>query len=317
MQRSLVCLTSIALALFAACSDNNLDVGAIDAAPSDSTGATGVGGSPDTGGALGGYGGGVTSQMSDSGSASRVACDPLAPVPKAITLGTVLGVGKSVDGTLYVADEVGDSMQRAFVSDASGALVRQHVGGSGTTSDGVSTEYDFSAADPLPAFVLELYVPKSGATRMGVVQGALKDRKSFTIGQDGEELTVLPNTTVAGMPLKNFPGTTLLEYAATLPDGRIILVTRPSDDWSYSDFRLYLGDSNAIAERTVISVSRAHDGGSTSIVFDFGGSNATASFKVVLVDASFAPGPATLTLGGTTETLTRQSTMPVGNYLCL
>jgi hypothetical protein len=311
MQRSLLHLTLLVSSLFAACSDNDLDVGAIDAAPSDGTGSG-------SGGSSGGRdGGGLVSQTSDTSGASRVACDPLALAPKPLTLGTILGVGKSADGTVYVVDQVGDSAQRVFVSDAEGALVRQHVGGSGTSSDGVATEYDFSAADPLPAFVLELYVPKTGAIRMGVVQGTLKDQKSFVIGQDGEELTVLPSSTIASMSLKNFPGTVQIEYAATLPDGRLLLVTRPTDEMTYSDFRLYLGPTESIAERVVASVSRALDGGTTSILFDIDGAQATAYFPVVRVDASFAPGPATLTLGESTLTLIRQYALPVGNYLCL
>jgi len=312
MHRSLLHLTSLALVLLAGCSDNNLDVGAIDAAPPT---VDGTGGS--TGGAGASDGGHLVTQLSDSGSGSHLPCDPLASAPKAIALGTILGVGKAADGTLYVADQTDSSAERVFVSDSSATLVRQHVGGSGTTSDGVSMEYDFSAADPLPAFVLEVYVPKVGATRMGVVQGTLKDRKTFVIGQDGEELTVLPSSAIAGMPLKNFPGTIQVEYAATLPDGQILLVTRPTEDWSYTDFRLYLGPSNAVAERAVSSASRALDGGSTIIVFDYAGSQATASFRVIAVDANFAPGPATLTVGANTLTLTRQSTMSAGTYLCL
>ena len=65
------------------------------------------------------------------------------------------------------------------------------------------------------------------------------------------------------------------------------------------------------------SVTRALDGGSTWIVFDDGGASATAIFKVIVVDASFADGPATLTVGGATVVLARQSTMPSGTYLCV
>lgn len=324
-------VTALAIVLLAACGDNHIDVGAVDAATLSPSGSGGSGGpavsgtggaaptttTNSTGGAFGDDGGIIIADWFDAFGSAPAGCDPLALRPEPITLGTVLGVGKAADGTLYVADQVDTSTQRVFVSNASGILVRQHGGGSGSISDGVSMEYLFNAGDPASPFVLEIYVSTSGAVRMGVVQGSLKDSKTFVIGQQGEELTVLDAATVAAMPLQNFPGNITVEYSATLPDGQILLVTRPTDDWTYADFRLFLGPSTGIVERAVSDVSRALDGGSTIIGFDWDGAQASASFRVVVVDASFAPGPASITVGSTTTPLTRQSAMLPGTYLCL
>jgi hypothetical protein len=267
-------------------------------------------------GGTGGYDGGAGGVDGGTAVDAGGGCDPLAPAYKPIALADILGIGKSADGTIYVADQSG-STQRVFVSDASGTLVRQHTSGGGSSSDGSGMQYMFTVTDPASPFVLEVYVPKSGAIRMGVLQGTLPDRKSFVIGQEGEELTVLASSAIANMPLRNFPGTVVAEYIATLPDGQLILVTRPADDVSYTDFRVFLGPVGAVAERKVSQVSRALDGGSTHVIFDLDGAQADAYFRVVSVDASFAPGPATLTVGGVTTTLTRQSTLPAATYFCL
>ena len=325
--------------LLAGCSDNNLGVGEVDAAPDVSTG--GSGGTPagsggagsgglSTGGAggtsgpstsstggmdglSGGNDGGLDASAADGGGT----CDPLAPAPKPIALATILGVGRSADGTVYVVDDNNGS-QRAFVSDTGGTLVRQPVAGGGSTSDSSGIEYIIMVTDVASPFVLEVDVAKSGAVRMGVLQGILTDRKSFVIGQEGEELTVLPSSAIAAMPLRNLPGTVFPEYVVSLPDGQVMLVTRPTDDWTYADFRLFLGPTTAVVERAVASVTRYKDGGTTDIVFDLDGAQADAYFPVVSADAGFAQGPATLTIGSAVTPLTRDSTLPAAaTYLCL
>jgi hypothetical protein len=206
-----------------------------------------------------------------------------------------------------------DSSQRVFVSDASGTLVRQRIAGSGSGPD----FYVFDVSDHDPAFVLQIDISTGASIRMGVFNGTLKDSKTFVIGQQGEELTVLAAGAVATMPVRNLPGDVVVEYAAALADGDVMVVTRPRDDWSYTDFRLFLGSMGAVAEREVSSVVRARDGGSTTITFDLDGVSAVASFPVVFADGGFAPGPATLTVGGTTTSLTLHGGALAGaSYLC-
>ena len=255
---------------------------------------------------------GVDAGLDMAGSGVRAACDPFAARPLPIALGTVIAVGESSAGLIYAVDQV-DSSQRVFVSDASGTLVRQRIAGSGTGPD----FYVFDISDHDPAFVLQIDIPAGGAMRMGVFNGTLKDSKTFVIGQQDEELTVLPAEAIASTPVRNLPGDVMVEYAAALADGDVMVVTRPRDDWSYEDFRLFLGPMGAVAERKVGNVVRAKDGGSTTITFDLDGSSAVASFPVVFADGGFAPGPATLTVAGTTTSLTRQGSQPAGaTYLC-
>jgi hypothetical protein len=187
-------------------------------------------------------------------------------------------------GVIYAVDQA-DNSQRVFVSDASGTLVRQRIAGSGSGPD----FYVFEVSDHDPAFVLQIDTPAGGTLRMGVVNGTLKDSKTFVIGQDGEELTVLPAGAITAMPVRNLPGEVVVEYVAALADGHVMVVTRPRNDWSYTDFRLFLGPMGALAERQVSNVSRTKDGGSTPINFDLDGASAVASFPVVFADVGFVP----------------------------
>lgn len=331
-------VTALTLALCSACGANDLDIGTIDAAPiaPANTGGTS---SPSSGGA-GGSGGSaaeaLTGAPAEVGStiadgsigivdpdASVPTCDPFAATPKPITLGAVVAVGQSAAGTIYVVDQI-ESGQRVFVSDSDGTLARQRASGS-SESDAFKQVYILSTDGPDAQFVLQIDKPTGAPLRMGVVQGTLKDQKSFTIGQDGEELTVLPDATIAARPIRNLPGEILAEYIVTSSLGEQMVVTRPRDDWSYSDFRVFLGPAGLLHEYRVTSAMRAHDGGSTTIGFTYLDSpSAVASFPVVtvMVDGGFqgfAPGPATLTiqLYGGERSLTRQSALPSAVYYCL
>ncbi len=327
MQIKLRLVILLTFTLLAACSGNNLDVGSLDAG---APGPAGTGGTATTPTGTGG-GGAAGTTLSSDGSDAAVGidnsgggpstCDPLAPVPKSITLGTILGVGQSADGTIYAADQVDDSTQRVFVSDATGTLLRQRGGASGMgSSPDLSEFWVFNASGPDQTFVLEIDKSADGTIRMGVLQGTLTDKKQLVIGQDGEELTVLPSSAIANRPLRNLPGDVTVEYVATTSDGSVLLVTRPTDDWTYADFRLFLGPIDRITEHPVSNVTRYDDGGSTYITFDYNGTPAKASFPIVRGDGGIIiVGAAdSLTVGSTTTPLGRLTTPPTGaTYVCL
>jgi hypothetical protein len=244
------------------------------------------------------------------------ACDPLAAHAAPIALDNVLGVGKDALGTYYVVDEH-DGEQRVFVSNGD-AIERQRIAGSGSVDDGQGTLDIFDVSDHDPVFTLELL--RSGdSTRMAVRVGEI-GTKGFTIGEEGEELTVVPASEIEGKQVRNLAGDVVVEYAAGLADGRALVVTRPVDDWTYDDFRVFFGPRNAMAERAVRNVSRARDGGSTTIDFVIDNAAATASFPVELDDATmtFKPGRATLEIEGRSELLIRLEEPPAdAAYSCL
>ena len=247
---------------------------------------------------------------------SLFSCDPFQPATKPITLTTVLGAGQDTDGTLYVVDQPQAGSERVFVSSG-GTLQRQRIAGSGTESSGNRVmSYTFSISDHVPAFMLKLETNSSGPTAMGVLQGDLSG-KTFTIGQQGSVLTLVSTAQVAALPVANIPAQTFIEYNATIPDGRALLVVRPRDDWTYQDLRVFFGTTDHMAERPVDQVVRYHDGGSTTINFTIDGVVAVASFPVSLTGPTTPP---TLTIGAISFPLALGPTdsPPVGyTYSCL
>jgi hypothetical protein len=232
---------------------------------------------------------------------SLVSCDPFQPTTKPIALTTVLGAGRDTDGTLYVVDQPQFGSERVFVSSA-GTLQRQRSGGASTESSGNGViSYTFSISDHVPPFMLKLETNAAGPTAMGVLQGDTTNIKTFTIGQQGSVLTLVPTSQIAGLPVANIPAQTFIEYNATLADGRALLVVRPLDDWTFQDFRVFFGAADRMIERTVGQVTRLRDGGSTTINFTIDGVAAVASFPVSL--SGVAP-PPTLTIGTTQFPLT-------------
>jgi hypothetical protein len=242
---------------------------------------------------------------------NETACDPFAPHMQPITLTTLLGAGKDANGTIYAADDGGPDQGRVYVSKGK-QLVRQRVAGV-TMGDGV---YVFEVQDHDPAFVLEIEGDYPKFVHIGVLIGSLGDRKVFTIGKEGEELTVVPESDVKALTLRNLPGDVLVEYADRLKDGRLLVVTRPEDDWTDKDVRVFLGPKNGIIERRVKEFSRGSD---THITFDLEGGDVEALYPLSFsVDAGPMPGTPTLTIAGKSQDLEALDGRPSGaHYQCL
>jgi hypothetical protein len=218
-----------------------------------------------------------------------------------VTLGTVLGVGKSAAGTLYLADEVAStSTDRVFVSSG-GSLFRKRVIGSGSSGGGADADYTLSFEEGLDAATARaLVIQRRGGkvTAMGLGPGG----KAF-IGMPGatdEPLTVLDVSAISSMKLRNLPGEVAVEYVADVENGSVLVVTRPMDDWTYTDFRLFYGKAGQMAERAVTQVTRSRSG-STDIQFLVDGAPFVAHFAYefgVSDGGAFGhPGPGTLDTG--------------------
>ena len=245
----------------------------------------------------------------DTGSAS---CDPFQLVP--LTLATVLGAGQNTDGTLYVIDRPQEAgSERVFVSSG-GTLQRQYSAGSGVTGDGNGGfSYTYSLANHVPPLTLRLDTNAAGPTAMGVFEGTLTT-KTFTIGQQGSVLTLVPASQVATLPAVDIAP--LIDYSATLSDGRALLVVSSIQSSGYYGFyRVFFGTTNRMLERSVTTVNR--DVNLTTIRFSVDGVVAVANFPVTTPGV---PGSATLTIDNTKLPLTLQATTspPTGYaYACL
>ena len=217
------------------------------------------------------------SESSSTPTASQ-SCDPLSVAAEPITLGNVVAAGRAADGTVYAIDNVGGPEARAFVSE--GTLLRRHkVGGSGSGSDVLVLTVDTD---------LQLRVELSGgvARRMGVYRGPPEPKtKSFEIGVQGEELTLISPADLAVFTLVNITSEALV-YAATTSDGHRFFVFEPTIDLSDEKVRVFYGMPDAVKQRKVISVSRDS---TIQIVIDIDGVTTTAKLAFRLGSYFGAP----------------------------
>jgi hypothetical protein len=205
------------------------------------------------------------------GTAAESACDPLAP--KAIALGTIVGVGRDAAGTLYV-----DSANGIFVS-VNGQLIRQHVLGTGQSgSNQFLFSFDSPGADASSERNLLVDTQGSTATAMALGPGG---SKSF-LGQSDAGVTSLAlvdSSTVAGMIVVNTPN--LLSYVGDVADGDVLLATVPLNEDSTSTdggLSIFYGPPNDIAQRTITAFEESLSGngavtfvvGNTPYVLTFG-----------------------------------------------
>ena len=206
-------------------------------------------------------------------------CNPLTPHELPVTLGTVLGIGRDSTGTTYLADEVTSPMftDRVFVSQGK-SLFRKRVTGSGSSGN---TDYSFSFDGDSGPVSLLIHRENGKATAM-----ALGPEGKGFIGDPGLQttpLTVLDDSAVSDFTLRNLPGDVTIEYVADTEDGDVMVVTHPTDDYDYTDFRMFYGRPPHLDERKVKAVNRSLDG-DTSMVFLVGGTEYDASFTFVLME---------------------------------
>jgi len=145
---------------------------------------------------------------------------------------------------------------------------------------------------------------------MAVVRGPIAG-KMIDFNQEGDLLTLVSDDVVKKMPVRNLPGTVLIEHFGDSADGQRIVVTRPQDDWTYEDFKLYMGRPPALLERKVRSVAR---GSYTDIYFDVDGTEAQAHFP-----SSFGGGDPSLKVGTNVMSMTvpQNSDVTGLSFLCL
>jgi hypothetical protein len=150
--------------------------------------------------------------------------------------------------------------------------------------------------------------------QMSVARG-MQTSKGIDPGQ-GESLTLVEASVVAqlaGSTTRTFE----LDFAASLADGRELVVVAPSHAESYDEFQVFLGPSSALAQR---------------VVNNFGSSRSGQRFATLTVDGADAEltylsggpsainpngGPSTLTIAGTEYALSEGPLPAKSAFLCL
>lgn len=266
-------LNPLVVAFLVSCGGENLGPVGSDSGGADGSG--GAGGTGTSGGDLvvGTYGdGGLTETSGPPADAGP--CDPLAPHELPVILGKVLGVGKGSTGTLYLADEAPATYQyRVFVSQGN-VLWRKRVMGSGSNGDGADVDYTLGYEDGASNSALLVQIRGGVTTGMALGPG---DSRAFLDVNDPDQvqLVVVDASVLNTMTLRNLPGDVYIEYVADVSNGDVIVVTRPLDDWTYAQFRVFYGTPDAMLERTVVSVARGDD---TYVTFQVGSVDYLAHF---------------------------------------
>ncbi len=231
------------------------------------------------------------------GAGTQSPCDPLEPKP--ITLGTVVGVGKDAQETLYV-----DSVNGIFLSVAD-RLIRQHVIGTGQSG---SNEFAFSFVAPGADYstAQHLLVETTGDTATAMALGP--DGKTF-LNQPNPGitmLTIVDANTLSGMPLVNTPNE--IAYVGDVANGSVLLATRPMNDDSTSSgggLAIFYGPPAAIAQRQITHFQQSLSGGGT-VTFLVDGTPYVLAFGMV-------PGPDAGPFGTfALQALTPQGGAPIG-----
>ena len=245
------------------------------------------------------------------------ACEPLAAKEQATVLGSIIAAGRAADGTFYVADrERADSgEERVFVSEGE-TLVRRRVLGGGSTSSGQRTEYSwlFESGDREHRLFAQLEGSRVTSLAAAPDHGERLREDYGTVTQ----LSLVDESTVRAMMVRNLPGEIVVEYLSRVEDGTLLLVTRPRDDWRYEDFRLFWGREPELVEREIRgSVLRGRDGGTTRIEFGADGKHYTVVFPSLLSQPGSSP---TLSTDAETWSMTREdvAAVPQGtSFVCL
>jgi len=181
---------------------------------------------------------------------ATIACDPLAPSP--LTLGAIVGVGTSADGTSYV-----DAANGVFV--ASGAeLVRQHVTGTGQSG---ATEYLFSFEPPNePSAAQTLLVETDDSGNAQQMALGPPDSREFLDPPlpDVTPLTLAEPASVSGLTVVNTPNE--ISYVADVEDGSVLLTTYPMNPDPASEtgnLTLFYGPAANVQERTIAAFQQS------------------------------------------------------------
>lgn len=185
---------------------------------------------------------------SKPGAVATTACDPLAVATSTLSRGAFVGAGRDKEQRVYYVDRV-NTAPRLFVAEGSTSLHRHNVSGVGEGADTL----DLLTDDSTSRFALKLELREQRAVRMGLHRGALNDKKTFEIGVEGEELTMVSESELAGWSLSETSSVIVL-YAATTNDGRRFVAFDRST--TTDAVRVFFGPPERMTQRRVLGESR-------------------------------------------------------------
>jgi hypothetical protein len=243
-------------------------------------------------------------------------CDPFVNLEHKVESGTFVALARSQAGVTYYVDALSGA-DRLYLSQGT-TLMPWVIDGSGQSDAEVTLS--FHDGDVKWGLLL---TPGNAPTMAKLVRDPDPSSKE-PMSDDEETLTLLDEHALGDYELGPEVSRVVIEYDAQATTGEHLVVVRP-ENWSgYEDFRLFYGKDAKLVERVLSDVTRAHDGGSTSLQFSVDGHDAQAYFAVHLNPTDdggvmLTKDPGTLTLGGqdsTLELLTDDTTTRDASYQC-
>lgn len=259
-------------------------------------------GGKSNGSSMGGNGGSAMTGMASLGP-----CDPLAAITSSFQLeaSQVVAAGQAEDGSIYVVYDD----DRLFVGSREGLLERVVVG-FGQTGDQMDLDYTDDGGSPVKVEV----VTDAAGMHMAVAHG-MQSSKGIDEGE-GEPLELLDAAVVASLSASTTQ-TFNVDFAASLDDGREVVVVAPDHRVDDEHFRVFLGVPPAALEERSVSGFYSTRSGQRS---------ATIMVDGAAADLTYLPGgpsvlnptggPTTLTIAGTAYPLTEQPVPDGVGYLC-
>lgn len=247
-----------------------------------------------------------SSERSDAGpdAAARelVACNALEAPPVPIQLGTVLGAGRDAAGVIYVVDQMPPSdTLRVFVGEA-GMLKRVPVLGGGYDDTEGAEHYEVTVDAPEP-YIVVVERDASG-TRMGRTFGNTTENDTPTTIDAlaaNELLELVSSDELEDYAVENTPTEVAIDHLARSTEGELFLVARPViASGTANNERVFYGDpALPLRERELIRLERTGSG-TTDLVFDLDGHEATVFLEIVATEEGLELGVATLEHDGET-----------------
>jgi hypothetical protein len=251
--------------------------------------------------------GGDAGGSAGTGASLLSACEPLAASTSSVELDAsrVVAAGRAKDGSLYVIY----SDHRLFVGSGQ-ELVERPVIGSGDSGNQTDLGY---TDDDGTAVTVEVVRDDAGM-HMSVARGT-QTSKGID-GGNGEPLTLVDAALVAKLSASTTQ-TFAIDFAASLPDGRELVVVAPARAADYDQFRVFLGPPTALAQQAVTHFGSSQSGQRYATVVMIDGTPAELTYLAGGPSAlNPAGGPSTLTIAGTAQSLT-EGPVPAGaSYLC-
>jgi hypothetical protein len=204
-------------------------------------------------------------------------CDPLSP--DATTLFRLLGIGKDTAGTIFVADEQPNSLDRVFVANGK-MLRRQHITGMRRQRAGEDADYSLTFQDPrgdrdAGAQALVIQIRAGATTAMELAPSSSRDYIVDGGGSWNEPLSLVDASVVLDMKVLNIPR--VVRNVIEVETGEKAVLTADMDEASPDLIRLFYGRSYALTERVINHFGQTRSG-EAWVDFTLNGRPATLHF---------------------------------------